>query len=700
MNPRRRMTWLVYAACVALLANGLGWVSWQVIRLERAEVRARAENERQDAERLALWRMDSLVSPLIAREAARPYFHYRAFVPAGRTYERAWQPAPDGAPLVPSPLLSEPQASGDPFARIVRLHFLIDPDGIVTSPEAPSDDRIGAAGVPALDYTRVDSSKALLGRLSAVIADLDASRTYLYADDMDGAPGDLAAGAQFEERSGGEFDRSVQELGARSRAADRVLNQGPYLAPARQASPGLASKVTPDAAPTEAPGEAGLGYGDAADREATEGLSSLSAESLERESTPPQSLAAEGVRDEAQKREHDPRKSVRLDELADARLDTGPIRVAPFEPAWLMAGSELVFVREVLVDGVAYRQGFWLDWTELRAELVDAQQDLFPDAGLEPILAGEQPADHEDAARRLATVPARFVPVGWMSDPTPVMTPARWSLVLTWIAVLAAAVAIGVVLQASISLSERRGRFVSAVTHELRTPLTTFRLYAGMLADGMVSDETARAEYLDTLKRESGRLSGIVENVLEYARLTRRATGRPKSVGPISPDELLVRLRPGLSRRAEQGGMDLIVSSELDDASERVVHVDPQSVERVLTNLVDNACRYAAPDNGGEEGSGDDADTRIHLDARTHEGMLEFLVSDYGPGVAPSERARIFGEFRRGGAGSRADRSGLGLGLALSRGLAREAGGDLQLVRRRGHGAEFLLTVPLSEAGA
>ncbi len=662
MNPRRRITWFVYAVCVALLVHGLGWVSWQVIRLERAEVRARAENDRRDAERLALWRMDSLVAPLIARESARPYLQYRPFIPAGRTHDDAWQPAPDGTPLVPSPLLTEPRQPGDVSGDLVRLHFLIDPDGIVTSPEAPSDDVVGAAGVPAIDYERVDASKAALAELTRVIGDLDAT-------------GRLASSRRPSRTSvrmsgpSSELRQSVQELDARNMAAERAFNSQLGASKSGYSYGREQARADSDDAPmlAERAEEEGAGLDGVTAGAPVEALADQMTESIAADIS---SLA-----------------------FNESRLDSGPVRVAPFEPAWIGSGRELVFVRQVLVHGVAYRQGVWIDWPELERQLIDAQRDLFPGAQLEPILPDEAPEDYEDAARRLAIVPARFEPGDWPTPTAPVMTPARWSLVLTWIAVLAAAVAIGVVLQTSISLSERRGRFVSAVTHELRTPLTTFRLYAGMLADGMVSDETARAEYLDTLKRESGRLSGIVENVLEYARLSRRATGQPQRVGPVSPDELLVRVRPMLSRRAEQGGMDLIVSADLDDAGDRVVHVDPQSVERILSNLVDNACRYAAPEEDTEH-----AETRIHLDVGVRGGDIEFLVADYGPGVAPSERAQIFGEFRRGGAGARADRSGLGLGLALSRGLAREAGGELSLVRRRGHGAEFLLTIPLSDA--
>ncbi|MBO6514685.1 MAG: HAMP domain-containing histidine kinase, partial [Phycisphaerales bacterium] len=247
------------------------------------------------------------------------------------------------------------------------------------------------------------------------------------------------------------------------------------------------------------------------------------------------------------------------------------------------------------------------------------------------------------------------------------------------------------------TLSARRARFVGAVTHELRTPLTTFRLYSQMLADGMVTDESVRKEYLSTLKRESDRLTGIVENVLEYARISRqpgRQKEKPKGEQQLSVGELMARLIPPMSRLGEQSGMDLIVSDDTSNDAERTVTLDPHAVERIMMNLMDNACKYAG---GGDAKNSDDLDLRVHLDAEISGDALLLRVADHGPGVQSKDRRKIFGEFVRGSSPSLSDRSGLGLGLALSRGLALEMGGDLSLTRKRGHGAEFELQIPLDE---
>lgn len=375
--------------------------------------------------------------------------------------------------------------------------------------------------------------------------------------------------------------------------------------------------------------------------------------------------------------------------------------VGTLRPRWIADDTgtqQLVLVRTALIEGKPVIQGVWLDWVALRNDLLESVDDVMPNSSL---VAVTGPRSSMIGGYQLATIPVEFIPpvnaaiISWR------WSPATVGLLVTWIAILATIIAVGVVLRAAIVLSERRGRFVSAVTHELRTPLTTFRLYSQMLADGMVTDEEVRTDYLQILKRESERLTGIVENVLEYARLTRNRSSKDKAAGvqTLSPGALVARFRPALARRAQQSNLDLVVSLDLEAHQDRTLMVDPHAVERIMMNLVENACKYAAPVESDEqsEASIEDADTRIHFDITIKDNMLEMLIADHGPGIAPGEGARIFGEFQRGWRGLSNARSGLGLGLALSRGLAKEMDGDLVLTKRRGHGAEFLLTIPLDE---
>ena len=104
----------------------------------------------------------------------------------------------------------------------------------------------------------------------------------------------------------------------------------------------------------------------------------------------------------------------------------------------------------------------------------------------------------------------------------PGWTPLRVGLALAWAAALVALAAVGLGGWSLLNLSERRIRFVSAVTHELRTPLTTLRLYLDMLMNGLVRDEKQREEYIRTLNAEANRLSRLVGNVLDYSRLEKQ----------------------------------------------------------------------------------------------------------------------------------------------------------------------------------
>src|SRR5207248_2198106 len=134
-------------------------------------------------------------------------------------------------------------------------------------------------------------------------------------------------------------------------------------------------------------------------------------------------------------------------------------------------------------------QGSWLDWPQLKARLLAEATDLLPKAELTAVAGGGTSVP----SRMLAGLPVRLV-VGETAEAGSVEPALRWALEIGWGAALLAVIAAALLLQGVITLSERRAAFVSSVTHELRTPLTTFRMYAEMLARGMVPDANRRQE--------------------------------------------------------------------------------------------------------------------------------------------------------------------------------------------------------------
>ena len=121
-------TWVAFGLCMAIVLGAIGWISLAVLRLDRSEVEARRRAVVEENVRLALWRMDSAVAPLIAEENARPYFDYSPFYPAERAYTRMFAKIERGDVLMPSPLLT----SQSPH---VLIHFQVGPKGEVTSPQ-------------------------------------------------------------------------------------------------------------------------------------------------------------------------------------------------------------------------------------------------------------------------------------------------------------------------------------------------------------------------------------------------------------------------------------------------------------------------------------------------------------------------------------------------------------------------------------
>lgn len=362
--------------------------------------------------------------------------------------------------------------------------------------------------------------------------------------------------------------------------------------------------------------------------------------------------------------------------LADERIAPGPML-----PIWLDGAgdgeSRLCFVRRVALPTEVVYQGVLVDWPRLTSIVLEQIEDLFP-RGAARIARAENP-DPERQQRMFATLPA-MLEVEAPTPEVPGWSTTRSVLVTTWILLAVAVCAVGALLASALAFGEKRARFASAVTHELRSPLTTFRLYSEMLASGMVTDEVRRREYVQTLDRESTRLSRVVENVLAYARIE---DGRHRSRREeITLAALVEHVTPGLEQRASDSGFVLEIAVGDPEA---VADADADAVEQVLFGLVDNACKYAASAR----------DRRIELHARAAGADLEIAIRDHGPGIPAEHQKSVFRAFERGARGAgESEIPGVGLGLALASRLASDFGGELVLDGGVRAGARFVLRVP------
>jgi signal transduction histidine kinase len=314
----------------------------------------------------------------------------------------------------------------------------------------------------------------------------------------------------------------------------------------------------------------------------------------------------------------------------------------------------------------------------LKARLLKEAGDLLPDADLERA----EDNGEGDPSRMLAGLPVRLVTAeapAWGE----LSSTLRWALWMGWGALALAVLAAAALLHGVMTLSERRAAFVSSVTHELRTPLTTFRIYAEMLARGMVPDAARRQEYYNTLQHEAERLTLLVENVLAYARLER---GRKPAVHDrVTLATLMERIGPRLSQRAAQA--DMQCDLQLDEhAAGQEFTTDQSVVEQILFNLVDNAAKYA-------RGA---ADRQIHVEASRNAEWVRFAVCDHGPGIQKRSWMSETRAFHKTAEESAETAPGVGLGLALCRRLARQLGGHLDIAPTAGGGTTATLQLPIS----
>jgi signal transduction histidine kinase len=627
--------WSVFAASGVVLLCVIGWASWMTLRLDRAQTEARAQAEVEESVRLALWRMDSMLAPLIAQESARPYFAYHAFHSANRAYGRMFNPFGPGDVLIPSPLLTQTPTN-------VVLYFQFDPEGRLTSPQVPEGNQRALAEAQFATRERVEAAAARLREFERIMNEDAAPETARAAVEV--AAGSALSGVSSLEESSPKKNR------------DMLLR----------------------AAPASEPKSNVLAGNTGVWRQLDE---------MQRETGQPSARNLQQLSrnaGELQARAQSVQQAYDFNLLNYANVTAGPLdRNEVVEdvlrPVWF--GNHLILARRVSVQGRDYVQGCWLDWPAMKGWLLDGVNDLLPSADLELLnTRGDDPQ-----ARMLATLPVRLLPGPPLSGVENEASPLLLALALAWACVLVAGLAVALLLQGTVSLSERRAAFVSAVTHELRTPLTTFKMYSEMLADGMIPDETRRREYLSGLCAEANRLNHLVENVLAYARLER---GNPRRrVEKVTLRKLIECVRPRLVQRAEQAGMTL-QEDAAGGALDTLVQVDVSAVEQILFNLVDNACKYGAPA----------ADEKvIHLEAFPENGRFALLrVRDHGRGISADAAKRLFHPFSKSADEAAKTAPGVGLGLALCRRLGRSLGGDLRFnASARGKGACFELLLPV-----
>jgi signal transduction histidine kinase len=378
-----------------------------------------------------------------------------------------------------------------------------------------------------------------------------------------------------------------------------------------------------------------------------------------------------------------------------ASLETSPTRINPTRTsptrsaATIFAGpiyalwvrEELLFVRRVVVENgdeiKESLQGCWLDWPRLSRQLLRTiQPGLPPDSRLQRV--DYEPESFSGGYVGWAPLKVITPPVNLPSDELPIQ--GGWlNLLLGWVFMVVAGLAVGILLHTVMRETIRRETFVSAVTHELRTPLTAFRLYTDLLAKN--PDPAKTRLYAKTLESEAERLSHLVENVLTYSRLERRGITSHHRV--VAVGTLLDAIVPRLDEHCVRNQMVLDYSDAKREIRQKEILTDASAVERILFNLIDNACKYG---KSAEE-------AMIQVEVGSDDRFLSIKVRDFGPGINPTQKRRLFQAYNHGQISAKTPNKTIGLGLNISLQLAVALGGRLTF-RDAKPGAEFQLDLP------
>jgi two-component system, OmpR family, sensor histidine kinase KdpD len=228
--------------------------------------------------------------------------------------------------------------------------------------------------------------------------------------------------------------------------------------------------------------------------------------------------------------------------------------------------------------------------------------------------------------------------------------------------------------------SERlRNSLLAALSHDLRTPLTVLVGLAESLTLTKPPLSPAQFESAEAIQDEARRMSTLVSNLLDMARIE---SGEVKLNLQWQPVEEVV----GSALHATQGMLKHHIVEVHIPRDLPLVHIDALLIERVLVNLLENASKYTPPGSG------------ITLAAEVIEDQLSVSVSDNGPGLPAGREEAVFQKFTRGERESATP--GVGLGLSICRAIVESHQGKIVAARRPGGGARFSFTLPLGNPPA
>lgn len=226
-------------------------------------------------------------------------------------------------------------------------------------------------------------------------------------------------------------------------------------------------------------------------------------------------------------------------------------------------------------------------------------------------------------------------------------------------------------------LEKTRRDFIANVSHELRTPLTSIQGYTETLIDGLPADPAMTQEFLEIIRKNAARMSRLTQDLLTLARVESGEQSFRFEAVPASA--IVAEAEASLRDLARSRGVELRIAESTGEP----VQADRDTIHQVFSNLVDNAIKYAPG-------------TEVQLGARAGNGVVEFFVRDFGPGIPSEHLSRLFERFYRVDKARSRESGGTGLGLAIVKHIIRKHGGTVSARSELNRGSEFLFALPMA----
>jgi two-component system phosphate regulon sensor histidine kinase PhoR len=228
-------------------------------------------------------------------------------------------------------------------------------------------------------------------------------------------------------------------------------------------------------------------------------------------------------------------------------------------------------------------------------------------------------------------------------------------------------------------LSRLRSDFVSAVSHEFRSPLSAILALSERVESARVRDPAKLTEYLQVIGQEARRLSALVTRLLDFAQIE-----EGKKIYSLERVELVA-----IAREAIQFCRYTVRQERIrlcgEEAAPLWVRADRTALQHCIQNLIENAVKYSPPDSP------------IAVTCASVNGSSVVEVHDRGIGIPPAEQEKIFEKFYRGGQASELNIQGVGIGLALVKGVMERHDGSVSVESQPGQGSRFRLHLPSAE---